>query len=243
MPSPPTGYIHLEDGTYENIWLDIAMGVITLGGAGLLAWFFRGGITMDVNSPDFNPVTFALPLAAAYGIFLLGRSLYKRSRSSRWGKSILEIESKGPQMGKVFSPRIFCGSVRKTEGDLEITLRFVETFDFRDRGSTIPVLQENIRWQETVLVNGSLRKLEDGVRAEFRLPTRDLLKRDKNAKASAKAALAVNIPGIETGVIAHNVLPDSVRWVLEIAAAVQGAKYSASWGIRVSESFPVKSGA
>ena len=37
MPSPPTGYIHLEDGTYENIWLDIAMGVITLGGAGLLA--------------------------------------------------------------------------------------------------------------------------------------------------------------------------------------------------------------
>lgn len=241
MPSAPEGFVQLKDGTYETAWLDYAMGAISaLGGAAML-WSVRNDLVVDINSPDFNPLVLLAALTIAVGLFLLARAALKSVRKGRFGESILEMKAEGPRAGKPFSAKLSCERISEATGTYEITMKFIETFDFRDRGEAARKSTENVRWEEKLSVSAASAPLRDGVRVQFQLPSKKELQRSQNPGAQVKAAVALNFPGRKSEVLAHNVLPNSVRWLVEIEAAAHGKRYTASWGLPVSEPFPVRS--
>lgn len=232
--------VQIEDGSGSDTFVQWAMGLLMVGAAGAIPWLFDEPLNYDMHSPDFNPAIILVAVLAAGGCVFLGQAIVQTLRGRRFGCSVLEIPASGPKMGKPFGGTIRCSLDIQPQGDFVVRLRFIETFHtFERKRGTRNV--ENVRWEAAQAIPATGASLRDGLAFSFPLPKAEQLERevDTNSVVKTRALIEYGLPGKHT-VYAHNRCPDSVRWILDITAPLQGLDYYASFGVRAESDFAVQ---
>ena len=208
MPTSPTVTRRIEDATPVHAGTDWKMAALSIAVAVGVVWWFQMPLSFDVNSPSFNPAVFVPVLLGLYGVTQAFSWMRGRNVGSRFGTSVFEMHGNAVSAGQTLRGRVITSRDLPAAGGFLVRLRCVEAVRYNDVGSSSARTQDKIRWEQERTVH-STGSGSAGVPVEFAIPL------DSGARAT----------GISAG---------AVRWLLEVEAAVAGARYRALFGVPVT---------
>jgi hypothetical protein len=197
----------IEDSTPFHAGTDWIMGLLTIGAAVVVVWWFQVPLEFDFNSPSFNPAALLPVLLVAYGLIQTAKSMRARMIGRRFGLSVFEMEGERVALGQSLRGWVLTARDLVTSGGFLLRLRCIEEVLYSDlvgsrMGKKDP--RDVIRWESEWTVTAQASSSE-GVLVEFSIP---------------RAAM----DGVGKG---------RLRWTLEIEATVGGERYEALFGVPV----------
>jgi hypothetical protein len=198
----------IDDSTPFHATTDWTMAALSLAAAVGMVWWFDMPLNFDVNSPSFNPAVF-VPLAlTAYGVVQSARFLRARRIGQRFGASVFEMQGHAVAVGGTLRGQVMTARDLAAPGGFRLRLRCIEEVRYADQagGGRTGSRADRIRWEATDTVQAAASSSE-GVPVHFDIP------------ATATAAV------VESG---------PVRWILEVEATVDGARYEALFGVPIT---------
>ena len=202
---PGTPARRIEDATPQQAAVEWKVGALCLAGAALFVGMFGLPRTLDVNAAGFNPLA-AVPLVlAGYGTMQIGRWLLSGRGGRRFGASAFDMHQHTVRAGQQLAGRILTARDLVAADGFRLCLRC-----HAHRRVADPVGQgyrddERVLWESAHMVTAS-RSRTDGIPVVFDIPL------DAAVDASGHA----------------------LRWILEVEASVEGARYAARFDVPVT---------
>ena len=197
----------IDDATPVHAATDWKMAALSIAAAVGLVWWFELPLDFDVNAPSFNPAVFVPVVLVVYGIVQALKFLRGRSVGSRFGVSTFEMHGHTVATGATLRGRVITSRNLSGPGGFLLRLRCVEEERYADHaGSHARNHRDRIQWEAEHTVQ-SLESSSHGVPVEF-------------------AILADAADGRTAG--------NRLRWLLEVEATVDGARYEALFGVPVT---------
>ncbi len=204
MSAPATRSI--EDATPVHAAADWKMAALAIAAAVGIVWWFKLPLDFDVNGPSFNPAVFVPVALALYGVLQAVTFLRGRRLGNRFGVSEFEVQGHSVDIGSTLPGRVLTSRDLNAPDGFRLRLRCIEEVRYADHaGDAGTRRRDRIQWESehTVQSPGSH---SSGVPVEFAIP-----------------ASAAN--GLTAG--------NRLRWLLEVEAMADGARYEALFGVPV----------
>jgi len=198
----------IEDSTPFHAgtsWISAVLALLVAGG--VLMWL-GFPLVVDPNDPAFNPAILVPILLVIVGLVQAVKAFRGGRTARRFGPSAFEMV--GGQVGSdgLLSGRVFTARDLAPAAGFRLRLRCIESVRIADSaGSSQGRDEDRITFEaESVLVDIA-SSARDGVPVQFQLPRQPI-----RTSTSSRG----------------------VRWILEIEADVEGARYEALFGVPVA---------
>jgi len=203
MASPTTRRI--DDATPVHAATDWTMAALSIAAAVGIVWWFALPLNFDVNAPSFNPAVFVPVALVLYGAVQGVKYLRARGIGQRFGASVFEMQGHALAVAGTLRGRVITARDLAAPGGFRLRLRCIEEVHYADQagGGRTASRADRIRWEATATVPAAASSTQ-GVPVHFDVP--------KGATAEV----------VESG---------RVRWLLEVEATVNGARYAALFGV------------
>lgn len=242
-PGPKSFHTAKDDTGFDlgtNLWTAVVLLVMLV----LQLVFLPVGWEFDMNSPDFNPLVMLPLLLMAAILWNLGKGLLHWRHLRRFGSAVIELH--GPMQlapGGVCRGVVRTGSALALEGDVQLTMRCVESYRFRKPGeisSDHDRYESVTAWEQTVTIEPADADPHAGLPFEYQLPKVGPLARPIEPVASGnkpyfRMKASFTIPGIKKTVITRNMKPVRRSWWLEVTAPTRDGRFRARFQVPVAE--------
>lgn len=201
-----TGSRRAADKSAANTSSDAIFGVVMLGAAALLPWYFELPLNFDPWSPDFNPLIFAPVVLAFVGVTMLVKTTRSRLRGQKFGDATLAPD--GGRRGGGFRPTVRTDIDVAATGDFVFELKCIRRMRASDdfEGKT----SDKVLWKQATTSPADGRSSQ-GVTANFVIPG-DVL------------PTGTSSTGGKTG---------TVRWLLTVSAPARGVNFHAEFPVTI----------
>ncbi len=197
----------IEDATPVHAATDWKMAALAVAAAVGMVWWFKLPLDFDVNAPSFNPAVFVPVVLVLYGVLQAVTYLRGRRLGSRFGVSAFEMQGHTVDTGSTLRGRVLTSRDVHAPGGFRLRLRCIEEARYADHaGDAGTRRRDRILWESDHTVQSSGSR-SSGVPVEFAIP-----------------AAAAN--GLTAG--------NRVRWILDVEATADGARYEALFGVPVT---------
>lgn len=197
-----TGILRIEDATPFHASVDWKMGVLALAAAAGIVWGFGLRLDFDTSAPEFNPAVFVPVLLAAYGALQLIRFLRAGAVGRRFGATVFEMQGTRLFAGDTLRGHVRTARHLPASDGFRLRVRGIESRRIHDTAGAGWRDQDAILWEGEHTVHAA-DTANGGIAVEFVIPA--------DAGAGAKGG--------------------PVRWTLEAMASVDGAPFSALFGL------------
>jgi len=231
--------VRVEDSSGQQVaglWIKV---VIVVGVAVFIGVKMRMNWILDMNDPEFNPLTFMVLGLAGYGLVTAGQAVWLGRKTKRFGKAVLQLSGDGvARLGRTVDGVIITEKPLAGSGVVKVTLRCVDRHLFKDSdiGSRDDV-REFVTWESSTKVPlPGLDATGTGIPFQFQLPNKvgeEARPRDPNG-IQFKFKGALMIPGMKRRIWTHGVEPAAQAWRLEAKGETENGPF------RVVFEFPVQ---
>lgn len=203
---PSPSVQRIEDSTPFHAAVDWKMGALAIAAAIAAVWFFKLPLVFDPSAPEFNPAIFVPVLLLAYGLWQLVRAMGSRAAGRRFGATVLELAGDRLRPGGTLRGRVVTSRDLAASQGFRLRLRCIASRRIERSSSGQSRAQDEILWEAEQTAKTE-RSHGEGIPVEFAIPK----------GAASKAA------------------GDPLRWILEVEAKVEGARFAALFGIPVAD--------
>ena len=230
-PSKPSGFkafsapeaVKIEDSMAEQVsglWIKA---VIILGTAIFIGVKMEMNWIVDMNDPEFNPLTYLVLGLVVFGGVTVGQAMWLSAKRKRFGKSVMQLSGEGvARLGQEVK-----GVVRTTKAlmgalTMKVTLRCEDTHRFSDMDvGASDDHRSFVVWEETIEVAlVGVHTSSQGIPFRFQMPAAvgEEARRKVPPNPYFKGAFALMIPGMKRRIWTHGVAPTARTWRLQLQA-------------------------
>lgn len=230
--------VKVEDSSAEvvaGLWIKAAIG---LGVAVFIGYKAGMNWIVDINDPEFNPLTLVVLGLTVIGMVWAAQALWLGAKRKRFGKSVMQLSGDGvarpgrEMSGVVRTAKPLAGAVTA-----RVRLSCVDTHRFRE----MEVGERDdyhafVVWEETSEVGlAGVDTVGKGIAFRFQMPEKvGEEKRQEPPSKYFKGSFALMIPGMKKRIWTRGVQPAARNWQLEVKAE------TAEGGYRVVFQVPVE---
>jgi hypothetical protein len=230
-PSKPSGFkaflaaepVKVEDSSAEQVsglWIKA---VIILGTAIFIGVKMKMNWIVDINDPEFNPLTYMVLGLVVFGGVTVGQAMWLGAKRKRFGKSVMQLSGDGvARLGQEVKGVVRTAKVLRGAATMKVSLRCEDTHQFRDMDvGTKDDYRAFVVWEETIeMPLVGVDTVAQGVPFRFQMP--EAVGEEARRKAPPnpyfKGAFALMIPGLKRRIWTHGVAPMARTWKLQLQA-------------------------
>jgi hypothetical protein len=247
-PSKPSGFkaflaaepVKVEDSSAEQVsglWIKA---VIILGTAIFIGVKMKMNWIVDINDPEFNPLTYMVLGLVVFGGVTVGQAMWLGAKRKRFGKSVMQLSGDGvARLGQEVKGVVRTAKVLRGAATMKVSLRCEDTHQFRDMDvGTKDDYRAFVVWEETIEVPlVGVDTVAQGVPFRFQMP--EAVGEEARRKAPPnpyfKGAFALMIPGLKRRIWTHGVAPMARTWKLQLQAETTEGRFQVVFDVPVEQ--------
>jgi hypothetical protein len=247
-PSKPSGFkaflgtepVKVEDSSEEQVsglWIKA---VIILGTAIFIGVKMKMNWIVDINDPEFNPLTYMVLGLVVFGGVTVGQAMWLGAKRKRFGKSVMQLSGDGvARLGQEVKGVVRTAKVLRGAATMKVSLRCEDTHQFRDMDvGTKDDYRAFVVWEETIEVPlVGVDTVAQGVPFRFQMP--EAVGEEARRKAPPnpyfKGAFALMIPGLKRRIWTHGVAPMARTWKLQLQAETIEGRFQVVFDVPVEQ--------
>lgn len=232
--------VKVEDSSGEQVaglWIKAAIG---LGVAVFIGYKAGMNWIVDINDPEFNPLTFVVLGLTVIGMVWAGQALWLGAKRKRFGKSVMQLSGDGvARLGREVSGVVRTAKPLAGAATARVRLSCVDTHRFRE----MEVGERDdyhafVIWEEAKEVPLlDVDTVGQGISFRFQMPERvgEEPKKREPGTAYFKGKFALMIPGMKPRIWAHGEQPVVRVWRLEVRAETTAGAFRVVFEVPVEQ--------